>query len=250
MTGDPSIDAEASGAPEPSPTPPRRLVAAFDFDGTLTRHDTLVPFLAKVAGWGTLVRSAARTGLAGIRGKVSLGDRDGLKELMIADLLSGRSEAELHHLGRTFAEEILAKRMNADVLTRLEQHVEAGHEVILVSASLVYYLDPIAEKFGLDAVIAVEPTVVNGTLDGTLSRPNVRAEQKAVRLAEWLAQTEPSTSGAIGNTADQPDVELWAYGNSSGDLALLAEADNAFWLGPRNKMPADAVAFTPVPLEF
>ncbi|MGH8977229.1 MAG: HAD-IB family hydrolase, partial [Acidimicrobiia bacterium] len=30
---------------------PARPTAAFDFDGTLTRRDSLVPFLARLAGW-------------------------------------------------------------------------------------------------------------------------------------------------------------------------------------------------------
>ena len=41
--------------------------------------------------------------------------------------------------------------------------------------------------------------------------PNVRAEQKAVRLREWLGQ--PPTGSLV-------DAELWAYGNSSGDHEL------------------------------
>ena len=35
-----------------------RSVAAFDFDGTLSRRDTLVPFLAKVGDAGVSPRSA------------------------------------------------------------------------------------------------------------------------------------------------------------------------------------------------
>lgn len=229
-----------------------RRIAAFDFDGTLTRHDTLVPFLARVAGRGGLLRSAARIGIDGLRRRVPLGDRDRVKELMISDLLGGRSEDELRTLGAEFAVEIMANRMNHGVLERLHEHLGADHEVILVSASLVYYLDPIAEELGLDAVIAVEPTVVGGVLDGTLLRPNVRAEQKAIRLREWLENTDVAPTA--GDVPDRPatprkgTVELWAYGNSSGDLALLDEADHGFWLGRPGKVPSGSVVFEPGPL--
>ena len=48
--------------------------------------------------------------------------------------------------------------------------------------------------------------------------PNVRAEQKAIRLAEALA----------------PDpVEIWAYGDSAGDVEMLAMADHPVWAGRR-----------------
>ena len=36
-----------------------RVVAAFDFDGTLTRRDTLVPFLALVVGWPRVAMALA-----------------------------------------------------------------------------------------------------------------------------------------------------------------------------------------------
>lgn len=228
-----------------------RRVAAFDFDGTLTRHDTLVPFLAKVAGGVGLIRSASRVGLDGLRRRVPLGDRDRVKEIMIKDLLADRTEQSLRDLGRQFATDILSKRMNDGVLARLEEHRDAGHEVILVSASLVYYLDPIADILGLDAVIAVEPTVVDGVLDGTLGRPNVRGEQKAVRLHEWLRETaQPAGTQPVPDGPSTSDeTELWAYGNSSGDLALLAEADHAFWLGRAAKIPERATMFEPTPLQ-
>ena len=40
-----------------------------------------------------------------------------------------------------------------------------------------------------------------------------------MRLREWFD--------------DRPATELWAYGNSSGDEALLAMADHPMWIGKR-----------------
>ena len=40
-------------------------LAAFDFDGTITRRDTLVPFLARVAGPARFAGTCARLGLLG-----------------------------------------------------------------------------------------------------------------------------------------------------------------------------------------
>lgn len=231
------------GAGSRADAPLPRRVAAFDFDGTLTRHDTLVPFLLRVAGAPRFAATSVKLGAQGLLGKVPLRDRDRVKELMIRSLLAGRSESELHRLGEAYASEILAERMNDDVLRRLREHLEQRHEVLLVSASLVYYLQPIARQLGIDAVIAVEPRVVGGVLDGSLTRPNVRAEQKAVRLNEWLRATR-SDSGA----GDRP-VELWAYGNSSGDHELLALADHPFWLGPERKRPSGTSTFSAARLD-
>jgi phosphatidylglycerophosphatase C len=72
---------------------------------------------------------------------------------------------------------------------------------------------------GFDEVIATRLEVgSDGRLTGRLDGPNVRAEQKAIRLAEALA-------------SDQ--VEIWAYGDSIGDREMLAMADHPVWAGRR-----------------
>lgn len=215
----------------------QRKVAAFDFDGTLTYRDTLVPFMASAGGWAKFGSVSARIGLDAARRKVAVGDRDEVKAEMLRRLFTGHETTELRRRGAAYAKEILgSKRINPGVLARLRQHIAAGHEVVFVSASLVYYLVPIAEQLGMHHVIAVELSSDAGFFTGSLTHPNVRAEQKAIRLREWL-----------GESADGPltSTELWAYGNSSGDHALLAMADHAYWLGKQAKLPAGSVMFDP-----
>lgn len=221
----------------------RRRVAAFDFDGTLSKRDTLIPFLIEAAGRRRFSVVTSRLGSLGLLGKVPLTDRDHMKELMIRDLLGGRNESTLREHGERYARQVLATKMNDSVVGRLKEHRDSGHEVVLVSASLVYYLDPIARILGVDTVIAVEPTVIDGVLDGTLTHPNVRAEQKSIRLNEWLDQSDGSDSDKKSDTG-QRVVELWAYGNSSGDHELLEQADHAFWLGSERKRPENVTQFT------
>lgn len=216
--------------------PTTRHVAAFDFDGTLTRRDTLVPFLAKVSGRPRFAQVCAQLGLLGARRRVDVRDRDEVKAEMVRRLFAGRSERELRRQGEVYARDLLANQIDPDVLRRLDQHRDRGDDVLFVSASLVYYLDPIAEQLGMQGVIAVEPAVDGDRLTGALTHPNVRAEQKALRLREWLGQ--PANGPLDG-------VELWAYGNSSGDHALLRLADHAYWHGKPSKVPMGAQLFVP-----
>ncbi len=76
-----------------------RRVAAFDFDGTLSRRDTLIPFLARVSGRARFAQVCGQLGLAGARRGVDMRDRDGVKEQMLRLLLARRSEDELRHHG-------------------------------------------------------------------------------------------------------------------------------------------------------
>jgi phosphatidylglycerophosphatase C len=220
-------------------TSSRRAVAAFDFDGTLSRRDTLVPFLAQVGGRRRFAQICSQLGLSGARRQVDLRDRDGLKEELIRRLFTGMPEEQLRHLGQRYARDLLSDQLRPDVLTRLEDHRRADHEVVFVSASLVYYLEPLAEMLDLQGVLAVEPEVRDGVLTGSLVRPNVRAEQKALRLREWLAEH---------GSRSVDDLELWGYGNSSGDHALLRMSDHAYWLGRPSKVPPGSEVFSPAPL--
>lgn len=219
----------------------KRKVAAFDFDGTLSKRDTLIPFLLRVTGRSRFAQIAAEVGVSGLRRNVDLRDRDAVKAEMIHRSMCGRREQDLQHLGNLYARDLLINELNPTVLQRLEQHRDAGHELLFVSASLIYYLEPLAQELGVTAVIAVEPSVEYGLLTGQMEYPNVRAEQKALRLRAWLGQP------ALG---PMKNLELWSYGNSSGDHALLAMADHAYWLGKSSKTPIGAIMMSPSAAPF
>jgi HAD superfamily hydrolase (TIGR01490 family) len=194
-------------------------VAAFDFDGTITQRDTLAGFLVFVGGRGAVARASARRSLsmaAGLRNDIR---RDQAKEAVLGDVLGGRSDDDLRAAGERYAA-LLPERYRPDIVQRVGWHRHEGHELVIVSASLAYYLGPVASALGIDHVIGVEMAVgPDGLLTGVLAGPNVRGAEKATRLQAWWA--------------DRPADELWAYGNSSGDEALLSLADHPTWVGRR-----------------
>ncbi len=205
-----------------------RGVAAFDFDGTLTPSDTLLPFLARCYGRRRLLQAAAKVGPPW-RVEAEVHRRDHAKALLLRLLTAGDDPERVAALGRDYAVE-LEGILVPEMRERVEAHRRAGHELVAVSASLVSYLRPLlGDRLSFDEVIAVELEVgETGRLTGEMVRPNVRGPQKAVRLGEWLEAT-----GGVD------DLELWAYGNSSGDAELLAMADHAVLLqGRRSTMLA------------
>ncbi|MEZ5258068.1 MAG: HAD-IB family phosphatase [Ilumatobacteraceae bacterium] len=115
-------------------TPERPVVAAFDVDGTLTTRDCVVPFLRELVGTHRLVHSVLRR--PGRSGRAAMRrDRDTFKAIAVATL-AGRSMEE-NSGGRRFARE--QERPVGCAPTppvALAWHLESGHEVVLVSASL------------------------------------------------------------------------------------------------------------------
>ena len=193
-------------------SPDRTPVAAFDFDGTIARRDTLMPFLASVAGRVAFARAAFTRSPQLTRVALGRGDRDAEKEVLIGRLLAGRASADVEAAGVAYADRLwAAQRFRPEMVERLAWHRAEGHRIVIVSASLDSYLGPLAPRLGVDHVIGCSLTAEHGVLTGALAGGNVRGPEKVRRLQSWLAGES---------------VELWAYGDSSGDDELLAFADH------------------------
>ena len=190
----------------------RRVVAAFDFDGTLTRGDTLVPFLQRLCGTSAVVRAlAAQAGAAraALWGRV---DRDAVKASLLARLLAGWDVTEVLEVVARYSDHVLARQLRPAAVKRVAWHRDRGDHLVVVSASPELYVEPMARRLGFDAVLATRLEAVDGKLTGSILGANVRGREKVRRLRAHLGDE---------------DVALWAYGDSSGDRELLAAADVA-----------------------
>jgi phosphatidylglycerophosphatase C len=201
-----------------------RVVAAFDLDGTLTRRDTLLPFLLRSCGpvtTGVALLAVSpllvRAGLLGGRW------RDVAKEALLVRLLRGRPQEALAQAGEAFASDLLASGgVRREAQERAEEHRRAGHELVIVSASLELYVVPLGRLLGFDAALGTRmETDPEGRLTGRLLGPNCRGAEKAVRLREWLGG----------------EAEVWAYGDSRGDRELLAMAGTGLRVHRRRPWP-------------
>lgn len=198
---------------------PRVTVAAFDFDETLTRRDTVVPFLRRLAGdraltLGLLARSHRLAPVALRR------NRDALRAMATDQVFRGRPIAEVEAHARDHGDDIFAVGLRPDTASRLAWHRDAGHRVVIVSASYEQYVHVVGEHLGVDAVLATRLEVDSGRCTGRLLGPNCRGAEKVSRLIGWLESE--------GLALDE--VTLWAYGDSSGDRELLAAADHPHWV--------------------
>ena len=193
------------------------VIAAFDVDGTLTTRDCVRPFLERAAGRRRLITSMFRRPLATVVAAVRL-DRDRFKEIIVGGSLRGKLIADVETTGEQFAQYVLVNWLRPDTLRRLRWHQQAGHRIVLVSASLAAYLRPLASRLGIDDVLCTDSTRAGDRYGDRLVGLNCRADEKRRRLEQWLEEQR------------SVHAEVWAYGNSGGDRELLARADHAVWV--------------------
>lgn len=190
-------------------------VAFFDFDGTLTRGDTLLPFLKHVVGSQAYYTQLAR--LSPVLGAyfVKLLRNDIAKQKVLERYLTGYTLKELSRLGRTFSDEVIPSMLRQEGIARLRWHQAQGHDCVLVSASLDSYLSHWARHQGFTAALTSSLAGdAKGVVQGRVEGKNCYGEEKARRVRQWLKGRRPRCS--------------YAYGDSTGDLPLLALADHGF----------------------
>jgi phosphatidylglycerophosphatase C len=201
-----------------------RVVAAFDFDKTISTRDNVVPFLRAAVGRLRLTRAMLAISTRLVRAFLDHDRRDAAKVALVRHTLTGYEAARVTEVAEEFARDVLARHLRPDVVERAEWHRNQGHELVIVSASFRDYLDPIADALGFTAVLATQLAVGDdGRLTGELARPNVRGAEKVRRLDEWLGATTSEGGAAF----------VWAYGDSSGDREMLARADQGITVGRR-----------------
>ncbi len=184
-------------------------LAVFDLDGTITRHDTLVPyalgFLLRKRGWRLPALLLAVPALLGYA--AGLIDRGGLKSALIRAALGGCRRSDLQQWTEPFVARLLTHGVFPQALEAIRAHSRAGDRLVLLSASPDLYVPAIAHALGFEEVICTGVRWDGERLDGRLTTPNRRGEEKARCVTALRAR--------------HPGLETVAYGNAASDLAHL-----------------------------
>ena len=213
--------------PEVSRSGAPLVIAAFDFDGTLTQRDTFIPFLARGLGWPRFVGALLRCSpwLAGYALRVVRNDV--AKGKLMQAALAGRSLKEMQDWTTRWLAQDFPGQLRDAAMARLAWHQQAGHSCVMVSASPDIYLPRVAEQLGFDALICTEMEVEgegdSARLTGGMKTPNCYGEQKVLRLKAWVAER----FGAAAVEA----MTLYAYGDTAGDKPMLRMAKHAWYRG-------------------
>jgi phosphatidylglycerophosphatase C len=217
---------------------PGAHVAAFDFDGTLTHGDSLLPFLAGALGWPRFAIALLKC-LPWLAGHaLGLVRNDVAKARLFKAVWTGVPVATAQAWAVRWAEDTLPGLLQDWTLRRLAWHQAAGHYCVIVSASPSIYLQAAADRLGLDGLVCTELDIAGGRLTGAMRTPNCHGEQKVRRLQAWLADRF--------SPAEREGLTLYAYGDTAGDRPMLGMAHHGWYRGRYEaKAPAANLAAAP-----
>lgn len=192
-------------------------LALFDLDGTLTRRDTLMPFLRHAVGTKDFVAGLVRlapTLLAYATGAIA---NDVAKEAVLSHFLRGFRIDALREIGERFARRKLSSLLRPDAMERVFRHKAQGDVCVLVTASLDVYVQPWALRQGFEAALCSTLETQGDVVTGKLHGGNCYGPEKVRRIVKWLD----------GRQAEH----VVAYGDSRGDREMLELADVAHYRG-------------------
>ena len=193
-------------------TPPQRQLALFDFDGTLTRSDSLFGFVRSARGAARLALGTLWTSPALLAHGVGLLDGGLAKERFLAHFFRGWSREALQRAGREFASGALARDIRPRGLARLRWHLDQGHRVALVTASAQEWVQPwAAQHRGLEVIATELAYDSGGSFTGAFAGANCKGREKVRRIRAAYA-------------AEDYDL-LHCYGDSPSDRPMLGLAE-------------------------
>jgi phosphatidylglycerophosphatase C len=219
-------------------------IAVFDLDGTITRRDTLWPYLR---GWARRHpradfwprASCAAAGFARDR------DRGRLKSRLIRIAMGGAARRDVAAWTAGYVASLGDAELCPGALEAIARHRAAGDRLVLLSASVDLYVPDIGRRFGFDETICTTVAWDGDRLDGALTSENRRGVEKR-RCVESLRGSHPALRAvAYANAAsDFPHFEAVDEAvlvNAGPSLRRQAEARGYRTAEWRNKTPAAPV---------
>ena len=135
---------------------------------------------------------------------------------------------------RRWQEEFMRSRIEPMItpaaVDLVERHRDSGDELAIITASNSFVTRPIADRFGVRELLAIELERVDGRYTGrVLGTPTFR-EGKVLRLQEWIASNGRTLEGSH------------FYSDSHNDLPLLQLVDHPVAVDPDPVLRAHAEA--------
>lgn len=192
----------------------KKKLAVFDFDGTLTSKDSMLEFIRYTQGSSALYGSLLMLSPFLILYKLGLFSNAKAKQMLLRQHFKGRDEQWLSEKAESFCRKKLPNFLREKALDQLQFHRQNQHDVVIITASLDFWVKPWLERQKLDYICTVSE-FIDGKFTGRIVGENCYGPEKLRRLKARYQ-------------LDQYDT-IYAYGDSRGDREILKAATRGFY---------------------
>lgn len=189
----------------------RHTIAAFDFDGTITKKDTLFDFIKFHAGSKNLCKGLIFLSPILVMYKLGFIRNDIAKQKLFAYFFQNKSVEVFNKVSEDYINRI-QEITRSETINKIRWHQSQNHTVVIISASISNWIKPWAKTMDIETVLATEiATTIDDLIVGTFKNANCYGQEKVNRL--------------LAEFPNRAEYILYAYGDSDGDKELLALAD-------------------------
>lgn len=192
----------------------KKKIAFFDFDGTITKKDTLLEFIKFSKGTlgfylGFIINSPYFVAY-----KIKLISNQKAKEKILQFFFKGMPLERFRVLCDNFSQQVLPGLIRAKALEEIEKLKRESVSIVVVSASPENWIKKWADDNGIQT-ISTRLEIKDDKLTGKISGKNCHGEEKVIRIQESYMLSEYET--------------ILAYGDSSGDKHMIKLASLGYY---------------------
>jgi phosphatidylglycerophosphatase C len=191
-----------------------KKIAFMDFDGTITRKDSLLEMIkfqkGKLAFYAGFLLNVHWVIAYWLR----LMPNETAKQRVLSYFFAGIREITFQEKCDFFAQNILPGLIRPAALAEINALRHNNFEIVVISASAGNWIRKWTNQLSLE-LIATKLEVKNGMMTGRIEGKNCHGEQKVVCILEHWNLDEYK--------------EIFAYGDSPGDKPMLALATKSFY---------------------
>ncbi|GHT06630.1 hypothetical protein AGMMS49525_15080 [Bacteroidia bacterium] len=193
----------------------KQIVAAFDFDGTITTKDTFVEFIRFAKGTSSFLCGFLLFSPLLIAYKLKLYPNWKVKQHLFSFFFKGMNLHDFEQYCRAFCRQSM-HLIRSQAISSIQKHIEKGDSVVIISASIENWVRPFAECLGISSTLCTQLEIdQESCLTGRFASANCYGAEKVRRLLQLYPHRE--------------GYYLVAYGDSKGDKELLNFADEEYY---------------------
>nr|WP_242520772.1 HAD family hydrolase [Halomonas litopenaei] len=196
-------------------------MAIFDLDNTLLSIDSDHAWGEFLLEQGAVDPVAYREANDRFKADYDAGRLDMMAFLEVA--LKPLADNSMEQLA-AWHQQFMVSKIEPNILPLAEEliarHRTRGDTLLIITATNRFITAPIAERLGIDELIAVEPEIQDGRYTGRVSGTPSFQQGKVTRLQQWLDTRDDTLDGA------------WFYSDSHNDLPLLEMIDHPVAVDP------------------